>query len=169
MLGISGLLIPTLQDMKRRHLNRAQADSAGVMDISSLVDICFLLLIYFLVTSVITPPERDLPMGAPGDRPDGPPVQIEPMTVSINASGEIFSVESSQMMPLDADSSVRRLPLLEDRLKFYQQAVEAMGEKCLVIIEAHDEVKTQRVVDVLNTLAGLEISNVSFKDPVDQN
>ena len=150
--------------MKRRFLNRSQDDSPGVMDISSLVDICFLLLIYFIVTSVIMPREADLPTGM-GGTPTDDPIHVDPIAIAIDATGQVFVDDGSQRVPMDLDSSVRALPLLEDRLRIYQQGAQASGQSCMVIIDAHDNVTTQRVVDVLNTLAGLKIRKVTFKDP----
>ena len=155
--------------MKRNRLARIENDGPGALDISSLVDICFLLLIYFIVTTTIVPAERDLPMGPPSDQPDKiEPIDIEPLEISINALGEVYINEGAQLLPLDMDSSVRDLPLLEDRLRIYRQAATAMNEKCLVVIVADGEVKHQRVVDVLNALAGMEIKNVSFRDRADK-
>ena len=53
-----------------RHKRRAkEAASEPELDISSLIDVCFLLLIYFLVTSTITPREQDLGMSLPAANP----------------------------------------------------------------------------------------------------
>jgi hypothetical protein len=41
---------------------RSRRRCQPALDISSLIDVCFLLLIYFLVTSTITPRETDLGM-----------------------------------------------------------------------------------------------------------
>ena len=153
--------------MKRRFLKRSQDDSLAVMDISSLVDICFLLLIYFIVTSVITPAERDLPMGPPSQEPTTTLMDLDPLFIHINQTGQVFVDDGSQKMPMDSDSTVRELPLLEDCLRMYQQGANASGQECMVVIDAHDEVTTQRVVDVLNTLAGLDIEKVTFRDPAD--
>ena len=38
----------------RRNINK------GVVNMSSMIDVTFLLLIYFLVTTVLTPPEDEL-------------------------------------------------------------------------------------------------------------
>jgi len=154
--------------MKRNRISRIEADEVGGMDISSLVDICFLLLIYFIVTSTVMPRESDLPTGPPGERPSGLKVEIEPFLIRIDGAGQVFADQGSQMVPLDTDPNVRDLPMLEDMLKMYEQGVKASGQQSLVVIDVHNDVKTQRVIDVLNTLAGLEIKNVSFRDPIEE-
>lgn len=150
--------------MKRNRTSRIENDSYGSMDISSLVDICFLLLIYFIVTSTVMPAERDLPMGPPGREGEGPKIDIEPLLISIDAVGQVSADQGSQMVPLDSDPTARELPLLEDLLRIYQQGAKASGQDCMVIIDAADGVKHQRVVDVLNALAGQNISKVTFHD-----
>ena len=149
--------------MKRNRLSRIENEGPGAMDISSLVDICFLLLIYFIVTTTIVPRERDLPVGTPRDGREMD-VVVQPYMINIDASGQISSGEEVNQVPLDADASVRDLPLLTASLEFYQQGVRAAGEECLVVINADGEATSQRVVDVLNALAGLNINKVTFTD-----
>lgn len=150
--------------MKRLRNTRVQSDEDGVIDIASLIDICFLLLIYFIVTTTIIPAERDLPMGPPGESDGQPAMKIDALTVSIDAAGHVFCGEGIERMPLDAKPEVRELPLLNARLKTYKQGVEAAGQKCFVVIDADGDTKSQRVVDVLNALAGEEIEKVTFVD-----
>lgn len=62
------------------------------LDISSLIDVCFLLLIYFIVTSTITPREQDLGMALPANSPpSSEQPKIDPMFIKVNASGAIFT------------------------------------------------------------------------------
>ena len=48
--------------MARHKKSIVQDEGNPELDISSLIDVCFLLLIYFIVTSTITPREQDLGM-----------------------------------------------------------------------------------------------------------
>lgn len=145
-----------------------QADSAGAMDISSLVDICFLLLIYFIVTSVIQPAERDLPFGVPTQQGDDPVAVFDPYLITIDEAGAIASGQGFERIPLDADPSVRELPLLVSNIKLYMAGAEAADEDCVVVIDADGQATSQRVIDVLNALAGLDIDKVTFRDSVDE-
>ncbi len=153
--------------MKRNRLARIETDSPGSMDISSLVDICFLLLIYFIVTTTIVPRERDLPISAPRDGRN-PEVEVDPYLIRIDADGSIFNGADVDRTPLDTDASVRDLPLLKASLEFYRQGTRAAGEESLVVIDADGEVTSQRVVDVLNTLAGLKMDKITFSDWSDE-
>ena len=151
--------------MKRQRNAQAKTASDPTIEVSSLIDICFLLLIYFLVTSTIMPAERDLPTGSGGP---GPGSQVDTALISIDAKGQVFMGKGVEKVALDADENVRDLPLLTARLEVYKQGVKAAGEECLVVIDAEDDTKNQRVIDVLNALAGLEIDKVTFVDRHDE-
>ena len=150
--------------MKRHRIARAKNDTEEGIDIASLIDICFLLLIYFIVTTTIIPAERDLPMGPPGPPDESTPVEVQTLLISIDDAGQVFTGEGVEKVAHDADQSVRELHQLASWLEFYKQGLQASGQTCLVVIDAADEVKSQRVVDVLNALAGLEFNKVTFVD-----
>ena len=52
--------------MARHKRQQLEPEEEPALDISSLIDVCFLLLIYFLVTSTIKPRESDLGLQLPG-------------------------------------------------------------------------------------------------------
>jgi biopolymer transport protein ExbD len=149
-----------------RHKKYESAEEADPqLDISSLIDVCFLLLIYFIVTSTITPRESDLGMALPAANPT-PASQpdIEPMFIKIDANGSIFTGVGASQLPMDNDVSVRQLPLLRSQLDAYAQAVKSANSKPLVQIYADSNCTQQRVIDVLNALAAVEINSVTFTD-----
>ncbi len=128
-------------------------DENPALDMSSLIDVSFLLLIYFLVTSTLEPKEADLGMTMPTSQGGTSDVEIDQMTVEVNASGHIVLNEEV----LDTDPVNRDVPLLLDRLKTYAQSAELTGSKPMVIIAADDAAKGQRFIDVLNALADQEV------------
>lgn len=141
------------------------------LDISSLIDVCFLLLIYFLVTSTITPRETDLGLQLPAASPpsDEQP-KIEPMFIRVDASGAIFSGTGAGQQPLDtdvADPVTRSVPLLESQLDLYSAAASSAGSKPLVQVYVDPGALQQRVIDVLNALAGAKITSVTFTDLIE--
>jgi biopolymer transport protein ExbD len=69
--------------MARHRKYEAEEDAEPGLDISSLIDVCFLLLIYFLVTSTITPRESDLGMALPAANPSTEQPEIEPLFIRI--------------------------------------------------------------------------------------
>ena len=59
-----------------------------VLDISPLIDVAFLLLIYFLVTTTLQKSEADLSLVLPGvTKEDSREVKIDQMLVKIEATG----------------------------------------------------------------------------------
>jgi len=138
--------------MSRRR--KAPAEQNPGLDMSSLIDVSFLLLIYFLVTSTLDPKEADLGMTMPTSQTSAPSeVEVDQMIVEVNSSGHIVLNDEV----LDTDTESRDVPLLLDRLKLYVQSAALTQSDPLVIIKADDAARGQRFVDVLNALADEEV------------
>lgn len=137
------------------------------LNISSLIDICFLLLIYFLVTTTIKKKERDLDMALPSAAPSDQQPDIQPMFIKIDANGSIYVNSGPAQEILDTDSSTRELPLLAQRLELYASMARAAESQPLVQVYVEGDAKQQRVVDVLNALAKEKIEKVTFTDLID--
>lgn len=151
--------------MARHKKSATEPDPDPELDIASLIDVCFLLLIYFIVTSTITPRETDLGLQLPASSPpsDEQP-KIEPMFIRVDAAGAIFSGTGAGQQPLDSDVSVREVPLLDSQLDLYSAAATSAGSKPLVQVYVDPGALQQRVIDVLNALAGAGITSVTFTD-----
>ena len=138
----------------------AEPEDEPVLDMSSLIDVSFLLLIYFLVTSTLMKKETDLGLTLPTQQPDSASsqVEIDQMMIVINPDGSVVVNDDI----LDTDAEQRALPKLSDRLRMYKKAADLSGSKPLVILAADDAAKGQRLVDVLNALAGVGIKSVTM-------
>ncbi len=126
-----------------------------------MIDLSFLLLVYFLVTSTLEPVESDLAMTMPSSNSDGgAQVEIDQMTVQVNSAGNIVLNDEI----LDTDPTTREVPLLLDRLRTYAESAKLTDSKPMVIIAADDAAKGQRFIDVLNALADqtVNIRNVTI-------
>jgi len=146
--------------MRRR--GRALGNGGPELDTSSLIDVSFLLLVYFLVTSTLDPREADLGMTMPTTgRTHEAPV-IDHMFVRVNDAGHVL-LENEV---LDTDAHSRDVPLLLDRLRTYAESARLIGSEPTVILSAADGADGQRFVDVLNALAdpGVAIHKVSLRD-----
>ncbi len=153
--------------MARHKRSRREAEPDPELDISSLIDVCFLLLIYFIVTSTITPRETDLAMALPGSTPSSEQPKIEPMFIGVDANGAVYSGTGSSQQALDSDPTVRNLPLLVSQLDLYSAAARSAGSNPLVQIKVDPGATQQRVIDVLNALAGANITSVTFTDLIE--
>jgi len=128
---------------------------------SSLIDVSFLLLIYFLITSTLDPKEADL---ASNFTPE-PPIKIgggmpTPISIGISADGMV-SVDGEV---LDADATRRELPNLREKLDWARQAFQLSNPTGSygVIVRADNEASGQRFIDVMNCLAETGINNVAL-------
>ena len=154
--------------MARHRKYEVQEEANPELDISSLIDVCFLLLIYFIVTSTISPRETDLGMALPSNPNATPSEQpkIDPLYIRIDARGAIFTGIGGDQIPMDSDLSVRQVPLLLAQLDLYAGVARAANATPLVQIDVDEECTQQRVIDVLNALAAVKISTVTFTDSV---
>lgn len=129
-----------------------------------MIDMVFLLLVFFMVSAKPVEPERDIPMGLPGqvaqeeavDIPDEARVVIEP-------SGQVVLNEQA----LDTPGSVS-LPELRAVLERFRLAAENAKSEALVTLAPHDEVPHQRLVDVLNACAEAGIRGVTLAGANDE-
>lgn len=129
------------------------------LDISPLIDVAFLLLIYFLVTTTLQKSEADLSLVLPGvEEQDSREVKIDQMLVAIDSSG-VVSVNEEVT---DADPNDRELRNLTERLSRYAASAEIANTETQVIIDCNGDAVGQRFVDVLNVCAKADIKNVSL-------
>lgn len=154
--------------MARKKKAEALEEDEPGLDISSLIDVCFLLLIYFLVTTTIQPREQDLKMSLPAAAPSDTPPVLEPMFIKVDKSGQIYVNTGPAQELVETETDNRRLTELQNRLDQQVAGAKAAGQEPIVQIWADGEADQQRVVDVLNCIASVKISRVTFTDLVDQ-
>ncbi|MGJ8672944.1 ExbD/TolR family protein [Rubritalea sp.] len=149
--------------MSRRKHSTLTDEDEPELDISSLIDVCFLLLIYFMVTATIQPRESDIGLELPSSSSNSVPNDVEPMLIEVQDDGSVI-VDNDEKMDLGASGPKRDLPLLRQRLETYKLGVEAGGSEAIVQVAVRGEAPQQSVVDVLNCLVGVEIDTVTFTD-----
>lgn len=129
------------------------------MTIAGLIDIAFLLLIYFLVTTTLAKQEADLSLVLPGlSSVSGSPVQIDQMRIEIDPAGVILVNREVS----DSDINNRGVPALSDRLQRYAAAAMISRSDPMVVIKCDRQVPEQRFIDVLNACARARIDHVSI-------
>lgn len=128
------------------------------LQIAPLIDVVFLLLIYFMVSSRLKRPEADLSLALPGAVSVSTQMEIpDEQIIEVLADGKIVlnnKVYASQ------DKS--DLAGLEYTLLRYSQAAKISKTKAMITIAADDDSVHERVIDVLNACAGAGIKNVTF-------
>ncbi|MEZ5302245.1 MAG: biopolymer transporter ExbD [Verrucomicrobiales bacterium] len=134
------------------------------MNIAPLIDVAFLLLIYFLVTSTLQKQEQDLGLTLPSDNPDKTPFKLDPMVIKIDVQGNIYK-NKDLLIPAPAEGAHgtgEQMKRLQDELATYKKMASATESKPIVIVAADDKSKQQRFVDVINTLAKEKITSVTL-------
>ena len=147
--------------MARRKKSDLFSGLEPATDISSLIDVAFLLLIYFLVTTTLLKQEADLGLALPGLASlRNQPVDVDQMVIKISSDSSIAINEEV----VESDPNTRRLPNLTDRLSRYAASAKIAKSDALVIINCHNDAKEQRFVDVLNACAAAGLKNISLTD-----
>ena len=145
--------------MRRKSSNPFDNQEEAEIDMSPMIDVGFLLLIYFIVATQLMKEEADLNLVLPGTAQlTGEPVKVDQMMVKIDATSSVF-VNDEMIEPTSAG---RDLPQLSDRLSRYQAAAKVAGSKAFVIIDCEGDAREQRFIDVLNACTAAGIDNISL-------
>jgi biopolymer transport protein ExbD len=130
------------------------------MQMGPMIDMVFLLLVFFMVTAKPIKQESDINIGLPGTVAQEEAVDIpDEQRILIRADGQVLLNE----LVMDAPSSAT-LPSLVATLMRFKESSDANKSEALVTIDAEDGAKHQRIVDVLNACAKAEITGVTFAD-----
>ena len=129
-----------------------------------MIDMVFLLLVFFMVTAKPIKQESDISLGLPGtvtaeeavDLPDEQRIRIED-------DGSI--VLNDSVLASAADTNLKELVAILQRFK---ESSEANKSEALVTLDAADGTNHQRIVDVLNACARADITGVTFSDSADE-
>lgn len=128
------------------------------LQIAPLIDVVFLLLIFFMVTSSLKRAEADLNLSLPGVVAQSEQLEIpDEQIIEVKADGSVLLNQRKYVA-----GSVEDMKQLEHLLLRYRQASELSMTKAVITIAADDDSSHAQVVDVLNACAGAGIKNISF-------
>lgn len=123
-----------------------------------MIDMVFLLLVFFMVTAKPIKQESDLGFGLPGAVAQDEPIDI-PDEQRLIIRGDLQVVLND--LEIDAPES-SDLPELFTTLERFRQAAELSGSKAMLTIAPAKDVPHQRVVDVLNVCGRAQLTDVTF-------
>lgn len=128
------------------------------LSVAPLIDMVFLLLVYFMVTCSLVKSEGDLSIRLPGALAQAQSVDmLDEQIVEITANGDVFLNGKRFDHAASQD-----LPELYATLIRYKQSCENNKTKDMITIQAADDTEHQRLIDVMNACAGAGIKNVTF-------
>lgn len=139
------------------NLHKNVEDEKVELQIAPLIDVVFLLLIYFMVTASLIKKEADISFMLPArlDQSESIEMPIE-VLIEVVESGDVV-VEGMVFSRTD-----RELDTLIIRLMEFREAAESSGSELIVNIMPHNEVLHGRIIDVMNACASAEVKNTSF-------
>lgn len=129
---------------------RGRIGAVARVDLSPLIDMVFILLIFFVVAAVFVE-ERGLALATPssvGPPPDGP----KPLLIEVGANGAVLH-GGEEIGLMGARALVRREKGLAERPVLLVVASEASAEKMVSVMDACLEEGAERVL-VKGTEAG---------------
>jgi len=126
-----------------------------LVDITPLIDVVFLMLIFFMVSTTFNV-SSSLKLDLPSSKAKAEQKKVEQVTISIDADGSFFVQDEAVN-----DSDLRKRIL----------NVTKGDSKMRVVLRADAETHHKRVVYVLDTLRGLNMSKVGIATvaPQDEN
>lgn len=128
-------------------------------DLTPMIDVVFLMLIYFMVTSTLIKQEADFSITLPAPPTDTAPPEQYPSEhfVQVLPDGTILLNGA----PMDNPES-RGMPQLTRTLSRLKQSADSAGIDMYVTIDADDLSPHQRSIDALNACALARVKFVSF-------
>ena len=128
------------------------------VDMTPMIDCVFLLLVFFMVSTTFNKREADISFALPGTAEQSDSVEIpDEQIIQITENGNVFLNDLEYDAPTDPN-----MPELIKTLILFRQTAEANKVPAMVTIAPEDNVKQQRVVDVLNACTAAKIANVTF-------
>ena len=122
--------------------------------IAPMVDVVFVLMLFFMASAGSQVVERELNINLPSGQGTSGNSAITPFVIDIAADGSV-SANSENYGGTD-DKDLKRL---REKLK---ELVETTDGKDPVIIRPNPDAKHGRIVDVLNAAAFAKIKNLTF-------
>lgn len=128
------------------------------MPIAPMIDVVFLMLIYFIVTSTLEKQEADISFQLPGVAEQSEPLDLpDEQIIEINSEGQVTVNEYAYDSP-----GVSKLVELTAMLTRFKLASDANKIEAIVTIAPDDAVRHQIVVRVMDACSTAGIDAVNF-------
>ena len=137
---------------------RRRTHQSVEMQMGPMIDMVFLLLVFFIVTAKPIQPESDISLGLPGTLAQSEAVDLpDEQRIEIGADGRVILND----LELAAGDDVA-MPRVVTTLSRLKEGAELNQAEALVTIDPHDDTLHQRVVDVFDACAKAGITSVTY-------
>lgn len=141
----------------KKHGKRRREQSRSQLNLTSMIDVVFLLLIFFVFTTMFVESEGTLEASFPGEYRDVPElnrtIRVTVTSHGTYGAGYQLGVDVSREAPADFDDLHRVLKGLK----------ESYGPHNPVIIAPRTNVRWQHVVNAFNAAVAAEFDNIAFE------
>ena len=130
------------------------------MQMGPMIDMVFMLLVFFMVSAKPVKQESDINIGLPGTVAQEEALEIpDEQRIQIQPSGQVVLNDQ----PMDSPASAE-MPALFATLKRFKESADSNKSEALITIDADDAANHERIVQVLNVCAQAKITGVTFAD-----
>ena len=128
------------------------------LQLPALIDMSFLMLIFFLVSATLQKQEADLDLQLSGFGIEAPSAsqRVESMRIEVDDHGAVWMNQSI----VTAGSEHSMMELLAERLHRYATVVDVSGAEPKVVIRCSGAATEQRFIDVLNACRRAQIEQI---------
>jgi biopolymer transport protein ExbD len=122
--------------------------------IAPMVDVVFVLMLFFMASAGVQVVEKELAMNLPSGAGKPSDVPTTPIIVDISGDGIVSANETNF-----GDKDDKNLQRLRD---FFAKNIAQFGDKDPVIVRPAPETTHERIMDVLNAAAAAHVKNLTF-------
>jgi biopolymer transport protein ExbD len=140
---------------------RIHSESEGNLEfqIAPMVDVIFILILFFMCSAGATKVENELSLKLPGRLSQDQPLRmLDEQIIEIEESGQII-LNNQQMDTSGLSATLQRYKAISD---------DSKSATVITILTARNT-KYQRIIDVLNECAVAKIESVTFMTRPDEN
>lgn len=127
------------------------------MDMTPMVDLAFLLLTFFILTSVFNHPSA-ITLRMPMDI--GTPTEMNGATIIVDSTNQYFAVGDFLKHP----NRIHKVNHLENELLQTKNAFQKASKPLFVVVLVADNTPYQKVIHVLDDLSIADIKSYSLQD-----
>lgn len=122
--------------------------------IAPMVDVVFVLMLFFMASAGVQIVEKELAMNLPSGAGRPSDVPTTPIIIDISGDGQVTMNDQTY-----GNKDDKNLQALRD---FFKSSIAQFGDKDPVIVRPSPDTTHERIMDVLNAAAASQVKNLTF-------